>query len=1071
MSDVQLTEAFFQKAAGWEAVKHARHLLAAGQVLSSNWTPPLLKGVVQAGETTHRAGLVIKGDLDIENICSCRQSREFGTICPHSVAVGLHWLNPPAARSTSPPTSARPGIPPRPPAPAKAPVRLRRDPGGTPFAIHIIIPPNLAPAVAAGRIMVVLEGAGPKGRVPLNTLVPGGPWLLDALDASLVDLAEELAGGDTPGMMQLNARDFGRLLTRLAGHPRVTLGRQPPLEIRADPAALPLRATLETNGEIVLSLKPVNPPPTLLATDPGAWLLLTQPRPSLAPLGLSSTFQGVLQRPVRIARPQVPLFLSQDWPRLLAGGGVEANFRVEDFTLAPTAPHFVLELAGGLAQLTGVLQCRYGTRIMTVGVTRPDEAAWLPDPSDPRRYGTRDLGAEHVAFQRLRQAGFTGPDAQGQWQLVGQDRVLTFFSRDYTRLQRDWEVTLEERLERSTKTNLERITPELRITPSGEQWFDLEVSYKGAGGDRFSNADIQQLLRGGGPRKLRNGRFAIIDTGAVEELQEVLTDCAPRQQDGAPEGAARFRLGRAQAGFLDASLEAQGLVVDAPPAWRDHARQQTGNLELVCPPLGSLDAILRPYQKQGVGWLRFLRDNRFGGILADEMGLGKTLEVLAHLRSIAPTRPHLVVCPTTLVFNWAAETARFTPEIPVVVLNGPDRHRHFDRIAPGALVITSYALIRRDLDRHRKVEYDTVILDEAQHIKNRGTQNAQAVKALRSGHRLVLTGTPMENSVLDLWSLMDFLMAGHLGTAQDFRERYELPITRERDAGTLARLSRRIRPFLLRRLKRDVVRDLPEKLEQVSYCELTDEQATVYNQLLAATRTEVQNAVGAQGLARSRMMVLTALLRLRQVCCDLRLLGSKPPVDDEDLGSSASTPATAASTPAVAVAPSGKLQLFGELLDEILDGGHRVLVFSQFTKMLDLLRDELDARGLTHCRLDGSTRDRGAVVERFQKDDSVPVFLISLKAGGVGLNLTGADTVVHFDPWWNPAVEDQATDRAHRIGQTRVVTGYKLITRGTVEEKILSLQQKKRGLINAMLTGEDAFTNALTWEEIQELLS
>ena len=260
-------------------------------------------------------------------------------------------------------------------------------------------------------------------------------------------------------------------------------------------------------------------------------------------------------------------------------------------------------------------------------------------------------------------------------------------------------------------------------------------------------------------------------------------------------------------------------------------------------------------------------------------------------------------------------------------------------------------------------------------------------------------------------------------------------------------------------------KNLPEKLEQISYCELTDEQAAVYQQLLAATRTEVHNAVGAQGLARSRMVVLTALLRLRQVCCDLRLLGPRPSDDDTPT----SNPAEGA--PAVAVAPSGKLQLFGELLDEILDGGHRVLVFSQFTKMLDLLRDELDARGLTHCRLDGSTRDRGAVVEKFQKDDSVPVFLISLKAGGVGLNLTGADTVVHFDPWWNPAVEDQATDRAHRIGQTRVVTGYKLITRGTVEEKILSLQQKKRGLINAMLTGEDAFTNALTWEEIQELLS
>jgi SNF2 family DNA or RNA helicase len=320
----------------------------------------------------------------------------------------------------------------------------------------------------------------------------------------------------------------------------------------------------------------------------------------------------------------------------------------------------------------------------------------------------------------------------------------------------------------------------------------------------------------------------------------------------------------------------------------------------------------------------------------------------------------------------------------------------------------------------------------------------------------VLTGTPLENSVLDLWSIFDFLMPGYLGTTQDFRERYEVPIAKERDAATIARLAKRVRPFLLRRLKRDVVKELPAKLEQISLCDLTDEQATVYQQLLAHTRKEVLEAVGEQGLAKSRMLVLTALLRLRQVCCDLRLL-QKP---DETAGK-----------PVKADKASGKVQLFGELLDEIVDGGHRVLVFSQFTSMLALLREELEARELTHCYLDGSTNNRGEVVQKFQSDESIPVFLISLKAGGVGLNLTGADTVIHFDPWWNPAVEDQATDRAHRIGQTRVVTSYKLITRGTVEEKILTLQRKKREIIEATLTGEEAFTEKLSWDEIQELLS
>ena len=308
----------------------------------------------------------------------------------------------------------------------------------------------------------------------------------------------------------------------------------------------------------------------------------------------------------------------------------------------------------------------------------------------------------------------------------------------------------------------------------------------------------------------------------------------------------------------------------------------------------------------------------------------------------------------------------------------------------------------------------------------------------------------MENSVADLWSIFDFLMPGYLGSAQDFRERYELPIAREKNAPAQARLARRLRPFLLRRLKKEVAADLPAKIEQVSFCELTPEQRGVYQQIIEASRKEVLAAVGAQGLAKSRMMILSALLRLRQVCCDLRLLkleGVNP-----------------ANT-------SGKLDLFSELLEEALDGGHRVLVFSQFVSMLTLLKERLAEEGIEYCYLDGSTVDRGAVVERFQSGPAIPVFLISLKAGGVGLNLTGADTVIHFDPWWNPAVEDQATDRAHRLGQTRVVTSYKLITRDTVEEKILILQKRKREIIQATMGGEEEFAASLSWEEIQELLA
>src|SRR4029077_16253395 len=293
------------------------------------------------------------------------------------------------------------------------------------------------------------------------------------------------------------------------------------------------------------------------------------------------------------------------------------------------------------------------------------------------------------------------------------------------------------------------------------------------------------------------------------------------------------------------------------------------------------------------------------------------------------------------------------------------------------------------------------------------------------------------------------LMPGYLGAAKDFRERYELPIAREKSTEAQARLARPLRPFMLRRLKKEVASDLPARLEQVSFCELTPDQRSVYQQVIEASRNEILAAEGAPGATRSRMVVLSALVRLRQVCCDLRLLKLE-----------GVNPANA----------SGKLDLFGELLEEVIDGGHRVLVFSQFVSMLALLKEKLTAEGIEYCYLDGSTTNRGEVVERFQKTNT-PVFLISLKAGGVGLNLTGADTVIHFDPWWNPAVEDQATDRAHRIGQSKVVTSYKLIARDTVEEKILTLQNRKREIIQATIGGEEEFAASLSWDEIQELLA
>lgn len=1043
-SSIHLNEQFLAKIAGWDVIKQARAALAGGRVLSSNWTPPVLKGVVQEGTTSYRAGLVIKDSINIDNLCTCRAAKAWGTMCVHSIAVGLHHLQGSAPATPTPPTTVKSPAPSQPNPPARTFKRLKRSADGFETEITLILPPNFAQPLTKGKVMLYAEAAWNKGRNPLSALVGAGEFAFEDNDVKLLDALEEIAG-DTPGMLMASAPDLAKILRAASGHPRVTFGKNQPVTISSQPVRMNLRATLESNGEISLKLEQSLNPESLVAGAGQTWIFQSN---TFQPIFVPSVARDLLSGSTRIPRNNIPLFLSQDWPQLQATCDVQANFSLDQFELVTVSPQIVLELAGGIANLQGKLHFDYGGKRVSAG-TVLKESVWMADPAKLTRYGTRDINAERNALAHLQRAGFTGPHDDGALQLAGQNSVLNFFARDYSKLEREWKVILEERLEKSTAKNIERIEPAFEVTGSGEQWFDLDVAYKGSSGQRFSAAEIQRLIRSGQSHsRLPNGKFAVIDTGAVEELQEVLLDCAPQQHEGG------YRIGNQQAGFLSAALkEHSDWQVKAPQQWREKALQHSGEARFQAPPLGKLDEVLRPYQKHGVAWLEFLRKNRFGGILADEMGLGKTLQTLAFLKTVVERRsegvPSLIVCPTSLVFNWVAEAEKFTPELKVMALQGARRQELFEKIPEADLVVTSYALIRRDLEQYRGIEFDTIVLDEAQHIKNRQTQNAQAVKAIRSRNRFVLTGTPIENSVLDLWSIFDFLMPGYLGSATDFKERYEVPIARENDANAKARLARRIRPFLLRRLKTEVAKDLPEKLEQVSFCELTAEQQEVYQQLLESSRNEISKAVGEQGLQKSRMVILTALLRLRQVCCDLRLLKL------ENAGET----------------NSGKVELFGELLQEVIDGGHRVLVFSQFTEMLALLKEHLAGQDVKYSYLDGSTTDRAKVVQEFQGNENIPVFLISLKAGGVGLNLTAADTVIHFDPWWNPAVEAQATDRAHRIGQTRVVTSYKLITRGTVEEKILNLQNKKRELIQSTLAGEEQLANGLTWEELQGLFA
>lgn len=529
----------------------------------------------------------------------------------------------------------------------------------------------------------------------------------------------------------------------------------------------------------------------------------------------------------------------------------------------------------------------------------------------------------------------------------------------------------------------------------------------------------------------------------VRFLDELLAARPPRQ-------GGRLRIDKLRAAQL-AGLD--GLPLRLPEELtrlRERLEGFTG-LSEVTPPTG-LRATLRPYQREGLAWLQFLREFELHGVLADDMGLGKTVQTLAHLllekEAGRLDRPCLILAPTSVVRNWAREAAKFTPALRVLLLQGGDRRSGYGTLHRHDLVITSYPLLLRDAAELGAVEWHVAVLDEAQHIKNPRSRAAQICAGLKTRHRLCLTGTPVENHLGELWSLFHFLMPGLLGDAESFRSHFRNPIERDRDAGRQRQLAERLRPLLLRRTKDAVARDLPPKTEILHSIELEPAQAELYETIRAAVDERVREAIQAQGLERSQILVLDALLKLRQVCCHPRLLGGE--------GAAGHT------------ASAKTAYLMEELLPELLEEGRRILIFSQFTRLLALLGEELRRAGIDHVVLTGDTRDRDTPVQRFQNGE-VPVFLISLKAGGAGLNLTAADTVIHYDPWWNPAAEAQASDRAHRIGQTKPVFIHKLICQDTLEERILELQKTKAALVEGLLAGRTEGPQ-LTADDLRRLI-
>ncbi|MDR3566296.1 MAG: DEAD/DEAH box helicase [Negativicutes bacterium] len=466
----------------------------------------------------------------------------------------------------------------------------------------------------------------------------------------------------------------------------------------------------------------------------------------------------------------------------------------------------------------------------------------------------------------------------------------------------------------------------------------------------------------------------------------------------------------------------------------------------------SLVKILREYQITGFSWLKSLARYGLGGVLGDDMGLGKTLQVIAFILSerIKDPAPSIVVAPTSLLYNWFEEVVKFAPGLKVAIIDGQQDERKLllEDIEDADIVITSYGLMRRDVELYSKKQFKYCFIDEAQNIKNPNTLNSQSAKQLKAKSYFALTGTPMENTLTDLWSIFDFLMPGYLGSHKSFVANFENPIVKHQDMNALHELNRRVKPFVLRRLKREVLKELPDKIESRMVNEMTAQQARLYSAWLSQARNDFESEVAANGFGKSQIKILSLLTRLRQLCCHPSLF-----IEDYCGG-------------------SGKLDMLQELVDEAIGGGHRILIFSQFTEMLGIIKKKLDSMSVSYYYLDGATKSE----ERFRMAQSFntgmnEVFLISLKAGGTGLNLTGADVVIHFDPWWNPAVENQASDRAHRYGQNKAVQVYKLITKGTIEEKIYSLQEKKKELIDALIQPGENFLTKMTEDEIRGLFA
>ena len=736
--------------------------------------------------------------------------------------------------------------------------------------------------------------------------------------------------------------------------------------------------------------------------------------------------------------------------RAARGRGIELPSS-ESFGLPPReTPRFVLRLSGEPLAIEAELVALYKGQTKEVVLLGADAASDARSVEDGR-----DLEEEAAAREEVIAAGLLPPreedvdiDEPATVIVSGEDAVA-FWTSGLLRLRNadrpPIEVELSKRL--ATVRVGSPLTSRVHVTMEGN-WLAAKLD--------FTSHDLPVEIDEVRAALKRKDRWVTLSDGTLSRISTAVEALVDEAAEIMPDGEAT-RLAPHQLGRLDRWIEENdGQMDTAVLELRKRLRSLAVATDPAMPRI--LNTELRSYQKLGLSWLQFLRELGAGGILADDMGLGKTVMALAFLqewKERSGPAPSLVVCPTSVATNWVREAAKFTPDLRIHLLYGPDRSSRVSQTADGAvpteltssdLLITTYALLRRDAEALSAIRFRVAILDEAQMVKNADTEARRAAGRLDAEMHLALSGTPIENRLRELWSLASYANPGILGTIKSFETRFERPLATDRASPAAAELRAVIRPFLLRRTKDDVLQDLPPKTEIDKFVTLTPADKRKYDALAHTLRASVAKDLEAKGPGHHSLSVFAALTRLRQMACDPALIDAS-----------------------LATGRSAKREIFLELVEELVAEGRRALVFSQFVKLLTLWRAELDAKGIAYEYLDGSTTHRDRAVDRFQ-NGTAPLFLVSLKAGGSGLNLTAADTVIHCDPWWNPAVEDQATDRAHRIGQTKPVTVVRLIARGTIEEKILALEAKKRDLVDQVISSDAGALTGLTTEDVQRLL-